>query len=46
LEDFILTLLRYFFICPLFRGYRANPGKKIVGFLEEVLTQKGHFEIN
>ena len=33
-------------ICPLFRGYGRNPGRDFVGYLEEVLTPKGHFEIN
>ena len=45
-EDIILTLLHYFLIWPLFRGLGRNPGKHFVGFLEEVLKPKGHFEFN
>ena len=29
-----------------FRGKGRNPGKNFVGFLEDLKTPKGHFEIN
>ena len=35
-----------FLIWPLFRGKGRNHGKKFVGFLEDLKTSKGHFEIN
>ena len=41
-----MTLLYYFLIWPLFRGYGRNPGKNFVGFLGDLKTSKGHFEIN
>ena len=41
-DSLTLPFLFDFFLEPKAR----NPGKKFVGFLEEVLTPKGHFEIN
>ena len=35
-----------FLILPLFRGKGRNPWKNLVGFLEDLKTPKGHFEIN
>ena len=44
----ILFWLSYstFLIWPLFRSYGRCPGKNFVGFLGDLKTPKGHFEIN
>ena len=44
----ILFRLSYttFFIWPLFRGLGRNPYKNLFGFLVDLKTLKGHFEIN
>ena len=44
----ILFWLSYttFLIWPFFRGYSRNPEKKLVGFLRDLKTPKGQFEIN
>ena len=44
----ILLWLSYptFLIWPLFRGYGRNPYRNFVGFLVDLKTPKGHFEIN
>ena len=41
-----MTLLHYFFDLTLFREKGRNPYKKFVGFLVDLKTPKGHFEIN
>ena len=46
MEDFILTLLRLFFWFDLFLEVRAEILEtNFVRFLEDLKTQKGHFEI-
>ena len=42
----ILTFLNYFFDLTSFRGQGRNPGKNFVGILVQMMTPKGHFEIN
>ena len=44
----ILFWLSYttFLIWTIFRGKGRNPGKNFVDFLEDLITQKGYFEIN
>ena len=44
----ILFWLSYttFLIWPLFTSWGRNPWKNFVGFLEDLKTPKGHFEIN
>ena len=45
MEDFISTLLHYIFdLTSIWQGQKS--WKKIVGFLGDLKTPKGHFEIN
>ena len=47
LDDFILTLLHFFFdLTSFLRGWGRNPYRKFVGFWGDLKTPKGHFDIN